>query len=195
MEFSNIESIWLQINTDDNAQILVNFTYCPPNSPQSWIDDEYEKLLILAEFSNLDWCAIGDYKINLSPPHSFSNSKWSKVVFDFGLHQLVNTPTRVTKSFSSIIDHIYTTATNYIIETFVPEVSVSDHFPVAFTLSKKCNIKYSKRHKAITYRSFKNFDKRSFLDDIYTVNFDILEAISDTNLFLDKLLYVKLCTR
>ena len=81
MEFSNIESIWLQINTDDNAQILVNVIYRPPNSPQSWID-EYEKQLILAESSNLDSFAIGDYNINFSPPHSFSNSK-SKVVCDF----------------------------------------------------------------------------------------------------------------
>ena len=63
MEFSNIESIWLQINTDGNAQILVNCTYRPPNSPQSWID-EYEKQLILAESSNLDWFAIRDYDIN-----------------------------------------------------------------------------------------------------------------------------------
>ena len=192
MELSNIESIWLQINTDDNGQILVNFTYRPPNSPQSWID-EYEKQLILAESSNLDCFAIGDYNINFSPPHSFSNSKWSKVVCDFGLDQLVNTPTRVTKSSSSIIDHIYTTATNYISEIFVSEISVSDHFPVAFTLSKKCNIKHSNRHKAITYRSFKNFDKSSFLHDIYGVNFDILETISDTNLFLDKLYYMLNC--
>ena len=48
MEFSDTESIWQQINSDDNAQIL-NFIYRPPNSPQSWID-EYERQLILAEF-------------------------------------------------------------------------------------------------------------------------------------------------
>ena len=120
------------------------------------------------------------------------------MVCDFGLHQLVNTPTRVTKSSSSIIDHIHTTSTYYISEIFAPEKRVSDHFPVAFTLSKKCNIKHSNRHKAITYNLLRilikaPFITRYFLRDIYRVNFDILETISDTNLFLDRLYYMLNC--
>ena len=52
-------------------------------------------------------------------------------LFNLLFWRLGNTPTTLTKSSSSIIDHIYTMVANY------SELSVSDHFLVAFTLSKK----------------------------------------------------------
>ena len=131
---SEIESIWLKLNLNFRKPVLLNYVYRPPNSPQSWIDD-YEKQLTLAESSNYDWYALGDYNIIFTPPNNYNNTKWRNTVSDFGLCQLVTTPTRVTNTSSTIIDHIYTSSACYVTEIVVPTLSVSDHYPVAFTVS------------------------------------------------------------
>ena len=83
----------------------------------------------------------------------------------FDLTQLVSSPTRVTQSSSTIIDHIYTSNPENIIETFVPTYALSDHFLVS--LSRKVNAKISKNsHTTTSYRCFKKFDETMFLSDL-----------------------------
>ena len=184
MESTDIESIWLQLNFVHKSSSLLNFVYRPPNSPQSWID-AYEKQLTLAESTSYDWYAMGDYNIAFSTPNSFNNAKWSKTVQDFGLHQLIHSPTRVTKNSSTIIDHIYTTSTQNISEVIIPAIGISDHYPVTFTLSIKSVRSHSENHTSITYRSFKHFDENTFLQDVDRSNISILETVSDPNIALN----------
>ena len=83
----------------------------------------------------------------------------------FDLTQLVSTPTRVTQTSSTIIDHIYTSNPENITETFVSYYAISDHFPVCF--STKVNAKISKPdHITTSYRCFKTFDENLFLTDL-----------------------------
>ena len=76
-----------------------------------------------------------DFGINL-------NKKWHNLIELFDLTQSVSKPTRVTESSSTIIDHIYSTKPENIIESFVPSLSISDHFPICFT--RKINNKTRK---------------------------------------------------
>ena len=64
-----------------------------------------------------------------------TNSKWMNLSQLFDLSQLISTPTRITQSSSTIIDHIYISNPENITETFVPHYAISDHFPVCSTLS------------------------------------------------------------
>ena len=48
----------------------------------------------------------------------------------FGLHQLENVPTRVTVQSATLIDHIYSNNYANILTTVIPNIGLSDHFPV-----------------------------------------------------------------
>jgi len=99
LESSDIETIWLQVAIENNKSHLLCFIYRAPNSPQSWIDS-FEKQMEFAESSNMNWSAIGDFNIEFTSPNTFNNTKWANTVLDFGLTQLVQYPTRVTKTSS-----------------------------------------------------------------------------------------------
>ena len=130
IEIEDLESIWLQITFPNNEPILLNFVYRPPSSNQIWIE-KYEQQLISAESTNLDYTCIllGDYNLQYSTTSTYNNIKWAKVVLDFGLYQLIKSPTRVTNNSSSIIDHIYSTNEQAISEILVPKNVISDDYP------------------------------------------------------------------
>ena len=94
---------------------------------------------------------MGDFNIHIT--HSMNN-KWMNRIQLFDLTQLVTSPTHVTQSSLTIIDHVYTSKPENITETFVPYYAISDYFPGC--LSKKVNAKISKpEHITTSYRCFK----------------------------------------
>ena len=82
----------------------------------------------------------------------------------FSFKQLVEEPTRVTLTTSSIIDHVATTCARNIVEAGVHKVTMSDHYMVYCI--RKFNGAVEKGHKMIKTRKMKNFDKEAFLADV-----------------------------
>ena len=79
------------------------------------------------------------------------------------LHQLIKEPTRITAHSSTIIDHLYTSKPDLVMDLLVPNIAVSDHFPKQFT---RVTGKYhTKRnfHTTIQYRSYKKSTKIYFI--------------------------------
>lgn len=105
-----------------------------------------------------------DINIDFQP---CSNNKWLNLVQLFDLTQLVNEPTRITPTSSTIIDHLYTTNPENIIECFVPSYAIIDHFPVCISRKISCKIS-NNDHITTTYRSFKTFDESQFMRDLAT---------------------------
>ena len=103
--------------------------YRPPSAYSEWTD-LFEAELSVAQASGLELILMGDFNIDLT---SSTNNKWMNLIQLFDLTQLISSPTRITQSSSSIIDHVYTSNPEYITESFVPHYAISDHFPVCFT--------------------------------------------------------------
>ena len=82
----------------------------------------------------------------------------------FSFKQLIEEPTRVTLTTSSIIDHVATTCARNIVKSGVHEVSLSDHYMVYCI--RKFNGAVEKGHKMIKTRKMKNFNKEVFLADV-----------------------------
>ena len=188
IECTDIESIWIQITLRNKQNFLLNFTYRPPCSNQAWID-LYDSQVEYADQLNIEFHLLGDYNIQFlldNPTRKYLNSKWGELVTKFGLNQLVEFPTRVSKQSSTIIDHIYTNKIENVAETIVPPVSISDHYPICFTRSSGANNCENKstEHKTITYRSFKNFNESHFQQDLACSNISYTETISEPNLAL-----------
>ena len=120
---------------------------------------------------------MGDFNIDLKlNPYK----KWQNLIELFDLPQLVNDPTRVTETSSTIIDHIYTTHPENIKESFVSTYALSDHFPVCFT--RKINCKISKSdHITTSYRCFKSFNEDAFITDLTSDLNNFSASNSDIN--------------
>ena len=69
----------------------------------------------------------------------------------------------MTSTSSSVIDHIMTTCPDLHSRSDVVETTISDHYLIYTVLNSKPNFKNT---KYIYCRSFKNFDKASFLNEL-----------------------------
>ena len=64
----------------------------------------------------------------------------------------------------------------------VIQTSVSDHF-MNFAV-RKCK-PFKRKHKCVVYRTYKQLDKKMFLDEMSKVPCNVIETVSDVNDALD----------
>ena len=76
------------------------------------------------------------------------------------MRQLINFPTRVTLTTSTLIDVMFSTEHEYHIVTGVNNISLSDHYMTYTIYSKMAHTKYL--HKEIMFRNYKRFNIDSF---------------------------------
>ena len=95
------------------------------------------------------------------------NDQWQAVVDSLQLTQVITSPTRVTATTETIIDHIYTTHPQHVCASKVGLLSASDHFPVI--MIRKCNYARVDTPSVITYRSFKHFHRNNFIYDLLQI--------------------------
>ena len=167
LESKSVESVWVEVKANHSAPLLVAFIYRNPSSSFQWFDDFTAMLDKAKQFSS-DIVLLGDFNINMF----LSNPAWECTTSLFGLKQLITTATRVSPSSSTLIDHIYTTNKARVVDTHVPEVGISDHYPVCCSWALKADKVFKKtQHTTIRYRSLKNFNRDAFLNDLSCVSF------------------------
>ena len=147
-EISKLETLWAEIKLPNAKPFLLCTVYRPPNARSEWVD-LFEEELSIAQTTGLEYIVMGDFNIDLLS--DMIRAKWSNMVQLFDLTQLISKPTRITQTTATLIDHVYTTAPCTISESFVSDLSVSDHFPVCIT--RKVSNKISKNN----HTSGKNF--------------------------------------
>jgi hypothetical protein len=120
---------------------------------------------------------MGDFNLDLQKPQP----SWESTFSIYGLNQLVNEPTRVTPTSSTLLDHIYTNNDNKIVNVRLSDVSVSDHSATMCTwLCKSLKTKKAS-HTTIVYRCFKKFDQNKFLSDLNCADFSAVYSCSTPN--------------
>ena len=160
-EISNIETIWAEITMPKSKPFLICTAYRPPNATASWID-LLEEELSAAQTSGFEIILMGDINIDFQVS---SNNKWLHLIQLLDLTQMVTDYTRITSTTATIIDHIYSSNPENIVECFVPSYAISDHFPVCIT--RKINHRIAKtEHMTTSYRCFKRFNETLFLSDL-----------------------------
>ena len=87
------------------------------------------------------------------------NSTCLDYIEPFGLHQKVNYARRKTAHSQTLIDHIHCNNESNISSIRVPEIGLSDHFPIFLTRKTNCTLpKFS--HQTIIYRSVKTLKEQ-----------------------------------
>lgn len=156
-DIPELETLWLEVSLKKHKPVLIGLCYRNPSENSSWID-HFDSMMDTVTLHQKEIILMGDFNIDLLRPHK----KWNQTYDLHNLHQLIDKPTRVTPTSKTLIDHIYVTDKQNIIEACVPIFGCSDHFPVCVTWSRK-GVKIPKiGHKTITYRSFTHFNADHF---------------------------------
>ena len=164
---------------------VVSWYRPPPDLTETF--DKFEEVLKCLESEGKEIILLGDtncdvtsiYSPQIDSNQSLPNS--TKRILDlynsFGLKQLISEPTRETIDTSSIIDHIAVSNHFNVVESGVLKTSISDHYLVC--VCRKFRGSLSAKHKVITSRQMKNFDKDLFLSDLASVDWSAIVYNSD----------------
>ena len=162
----NIECLWIEVRLKGSKPLAVGFMYKNSAEHVDWYD-RFNDMMDSVSNDYSEVIIMGDFNINLLEGHD----KWKDMYESCNLHQLVNTPTRVTLQTQTLIDHICVSNPHTVIEHSVPVYGLSDHFPVCLTWSKRGTKIPRCFHKNVSFRSYKNFSSEKFLSDLSNADF------------------------
>ena len=158
--------------------ISIGIFYRPPNVNtflETFLND-----LKLIDFTKSEVYFLGDFDINLLQNNKFVlkenqpldsknlNSpllpKYKELCQTFSLKEIMEEPTRVTSSTSSLLDHILTNSGWKVSQKGVIDVGLSDHQSIYCTrkiVRAKTNV-----HNQIQVRSLKNYTQEILLEEL-----------------------------
>ena len=167
----DIESAWICVNID-SGKVVVGTVYRPPSADKLYDDsilNELEK--ITAMYENV--ILLGDLNIDCLKKGLSQTNFIGHLEDLFSMTQLVSEPTRETTTSVSLIDVILSTKPHLHSATNVLKVTMSDHYCVQTTLNMQ--MENNVKHKSLTFRNYKKFEIKRFLDDIKLVVHDLNE--------------------
>ena len=179
LESKEIESLWVELNIKKERYLIGN-VYRNPASRSEWYD-AFISMMDKVQKSKCSIILMGDFNIDFRQKQSTLES----IITLFGPHQLINTPTRVTPTSQTSIDHIYTNQPDTVSRIDVPATGISDHYPVCCTITcKHTPSSNCAKHSSIIYRCFKHFNEQAFLMDLSLLSFDSLYNFNEPDLAL-----------
>ena len=185
LKMENLENLCIEIRKPQSKPFVVVNWYRPPNSPVE-LFTSFESLIGQIDTENVEYYLMGDFNCDLTDgrhdaQYDNNNARiLSNITNTYGLQQLINEPTRITNSTSTLIDLIYTNYPERVVCSGVSHCSISDHSLIYVyrklsigTIAKDCN--------NIIYRSFKNFNRDNFRSDILSQDWNNLSNTQDPN--------------
>jgi exonuclease III len=161
--------------------IIVILVYNPPHVQKQQFIEAFESLLHLVIRDNVEYIVLGDLNICLIAD-SLHKTRLCNVTKSLGATQLIVDPTRVTLSSRTLLDHVYVSFPNKIVESGVFSLTTSDH---RFIYCIK-NSKFMKSPSEIVqFRSYKNFNVSEIGESLEKADWSSLFNNFDVNSQLD----------
>ena len=202
-----IENLFFDILLPKSKPFTVGIFYRPPNQNQfiEKINEDFHHL----NCENKEVYILGDLNINLFVNGKYTFEKnnnflvgtealqslcrqYKEFCSFFSLTQLIKSPTRITCSSSTLLDHILTNTPDKVKQAGIIDISISDHQLIYCT--RKIWREKINKHKYVKQRNFRNFDSANFLSQLQLIDFPNYERFLDTdsayNDFLEKLMKV-----
>lgn len=178
-----LEQLWILANIN-NKKVAFGVVYRPPNLKISSLDMLEEVLTYVVGESD-DVILAGDLNVDFSKKDS-CNYIYLQNIFDcFNLIQLIQEPTRIAESSSTLIDIICTDQQEKVIECgTIDLLNMTDHFLTYATFDYSV-VKLP--IEKITYRDYRLFDRNEFAKDASAVNWMFVQDlpnIEEKNIFL-----------
>ena len=145
--------------------------YNSPSVKKSDFLSAMENLLLFLKPYDLELIIVGDLNINLLSQDNVSHHLFC-LCKEFGLWQLINSPTRFSSHSVSLLDHVYVSNKSLYTNIGTLPLGGSDHL-LTYCTRKKSKSKVPNR--VISGRSFKNCDLDVISSDLKTLKWDFLE--------------------
>ena len=159
---NDIEQLWISIKCPNVKYKYIGMIYRPPSGDiDMCINDIRSSLETMYNFTS-EFIVCDDFNINYNLRHTDSFQKLKEFERDFIMSQIINVDTRITLRTSTRIDLIFTNCCD-IINSGTIESSISDH-EIIYFIKKKIKIK--SEHTTIKARTFQNYIKENFQQDI-----------------------------
>jgi len=181
LESKDIECVWIELCPPKRPKHLLCTAYRNPDYDlKQWLEN-FETHITNAFLEGHQLSLMGDFNIDLFS--NTSNAKeWLDFTSTFQLTQLIKEPTRVTATTSTLI--FFTTHANKVRAVKVAKIGTSDHFPICAVFKSSFGLK--NHHTSITYRSYKDFDQKAFLEDLQQCPWHQLDDLNHVDETLDK---------
>lgn len=183
LDSDNIETCWIEIIKPKAKKTYVCSAYRPPDSSVDAFLNNLDSMLSRIPV-NTEVVVLGDFNINYlaskkSTGEVLQLRKLQRFANVHYLDQLICTPTRVTESSKSIIDLLFVNNSNRITSSGVISTSLSDH-NLIFCIIKSGVPKAPPR--IIEGRSYRNYNKDSFLEDLRNIDWNSATENNDVDL-------------
>ena len=182
----DFETVWVEIENKNDKNVLICCVYRHPSSDVDTLTSHFQNLLSNIS-SNKLVLIMGDFNVNLldyashTPTSDFVNN-----LFSYSLLPCIHHPTRVSDHRASIIDNIYTNATNAKITSGNVLMQITDHFPQFFILQ---NTLISHDESGSLKHDYSKFNDEKFLEEFNQLDFTYLEdSDNDINNKFDRFL-------
>lgn len=177
------EAMWIEVIRTRCKSLVIGSIYRPPTQSIDIFVNNLNDSLTKID-SDSDKIVLGDFNIDFNSNRRNANSAMKKKLLGvmnlYDLKQKINLPTRITEHSSTLIDLIFTNAHQKIVDLGVVDPGLSDH-SLVFCVLKSGLVKVPP--KVIEFRSFKNYNKQSFVKDLgavpWHVAFNNSEDIDD----------------
>lgn len=176
----HLENLCIEIRKPQSRPFVITTWYRPPDFT---IDkfNLFESLVGRLDAESVGFYIVGDLNCNLAANQLGNSSHHLTNITDtYNLHQLINEPTWVTETLSTMIDLIFTNCPDRVVCSGVSHIGTSDH-SLAYVCRKISIESSNKGHSNVTYRKFKNFDTQNFCRDIRIQNWDTINLHEDPN--------------
>jgi exonuclease III len=167
----NLESIFVEVNKHNfnfTKNVIIGTIYRPPNSDINVFIEHMNNILSTINKEKKLCYLMGDFNLNLLNVNLDKKStEFFNTMQSYLYMPLINKPTRLSNTCSSIIDNIFTnnvTSEDNVETSGILYSDISDHFPIFHIL--KYDISSTKKEKDvyITKRCFNESNKLKFVE-------------------------------
>ena len=187
------ECVFSEIHLPDSSTtptpLLIGALYRPPNSNFDMFIDTLQRILTTLTNERKAVYLMGDFNVHLDKIETDTHAQeFSDIMHSFSLFPLINKPTRITPTCSSLIDNIFTNQMANQMHSGLLYSDLSDHL-ITYSLTH-FNISHS-ASDLFPYREFSEISRNRFTSLLREQNWSSLYDIDDPNLafdhFLDKI--------
>ena len=173
---AGFHQLWLSVQIQKCKSFIICTAYKPPDCTLDCFDEEFAESFVSASTLKKDIYILLDLNCNVISSSDSGAKALQNFCSSFNLKQLVNQPTRITESSTSLIDVVLVTNKSMVKNVGVTPVSISDHHLVHITLTF---MKIFSKPVYISFRSYKHHDADSFVQDISDVPWTVIDGFDD----------------
>ena len=177
----DMEAVWIEIIRPYAKNIMVATIYRPPDGNVKFFCEELtQEANSIFDLDKHELFVLGDFNINVNNKESTEYEHLAHFQELTNLKQLITDNTRA----NSCIDLTFTNSDN-ILDCGVMDINISDH-DLIFVINKKLHSK----HMRVQFegRSYKNYDKDIFVDELTNYDWTDLWESDDPKYFWDFIL-------